>query len=238
MNTALPVNSKKAAMKYENTLDGVFLSRPNRFIAAVLVDGEEKIVHVKNTGRCKELLIPGTRVILQHFPNKGSRKTDYDLIAVYKGGRLINMDSQSPNKAAAEFIPQIFGENALIRPEAVFGSSRLDFFVKTADRKIYMEVKGVTLEQDGICLFPDAPTERGVKHLSELCRCVSEGYEGYILFVIQMKGVKCFKPNRTTHPAFADALIRAKNSGVTLLAYDCQVTEDSMTIDSPVEIIL
>lgn len=246
-------------MNYENTVTGRFIERPNRFIAAVEVNGRTQTAHVKNTGRCRELLTPGARVILERFPENSPRKTKLDLIAVYKGRRLINMDSQSPNKAAAEFIPRLFENVTLIRPETKFGNSRFDFYIEAAaenslypdknppentpgenakKRKIFMEVKGVTLENEGVCRFPDAPTERGRKHLEELAVCVKEGYEAYILFVVQMNKVKYFTPNRETDPLFGEALKRAANAGVVPLAYSCRVTESSMEIDKRVKIIL
>lgn len=202
------------------------------------INGKEETVHVKNTGRCKELLVPHARVILEKAPVGSSRKTAYDLIAVYKNGMLINMDSQSPNKAVFEFIPKLFENVTLIRPEKVFGSSRFDFYIEAGARKIFMEVKGCTLEENGICRFPDAPTERGVKHINELVRAVSEGYEAYIFFVIQMESAEYFTPNRETHPEFAEALKRASEKGVNILAYTCAVTNDSMEIDKPCRVVL
>lgn len=223
-------------IKYENIAKGTFISRPNRFIAICDIDGTQQRVHVKNTGRCKKLLTEGAQVILQSFPDNNKRKTAYDLIAVYKNGELINMDSQSPNKAAAEFIPRYFDGVTLLRPEKTYGSSRFDFYIEAGGRKIFMEVKGVTLEENGLCSFPDAPTERGLKHLNELINCIDDGFEAYVLFVIQMKNVHTFSPNRTTHSEFADALVRAGDKGVKVLAYNCDVTEDSMTICEPIKI--
>ncbi|MGN1089809.1 MAG: DNA/RNA nuclease SfsA [Huintestinicola sp.] len=225
-------------MRYENTVRGRFLSRPNRFIAKVLINGCEETVHVKNTGRCRELLTDNAEVILEYFPNSPARKTKYDLMAVYKNGMLINMDSQSPNKAALEFIPRLFEDVTLIRPETVYGDSRFDFYIEAGGRKIFMEVKGCTLENDGVCSFPDAPTERGVKHVNELMKCLSEGYEAYIFFVIQMERARYFTPNRETHPLFADALKMAAKNGVKVIAYTCDVNEDSMEIKEPVEVRL
>ena len=174
-------------MKYKNIKEGIFLSRPNRFIAHVEIDGAEQICHVKNTGRCRELLIPGTKVILEHTPCE-TRKTEYDLIAVYKGEKLINIDSQAPNKVVGEWIKEssYFGTPQLVKAECTFGNSRFDFYVESGNRKIFIEVKGVTLEKDGVVLFPDAPTVRGVKHLKELEMALDDGYEAYIIFVIQM----------------------------------------------------
>lgn len=234
-------------MKYENIIRGRFIERPNRFIAEVEINGRRETAHVKNTGRCRELLTPGATVILERFPENSHRKTKLDLIAVYKGELLINMDSQSPNKAAAEFIPRFFPNVTLIRPETKFGSSRFDFYIEAEKsveksdknlRRIFMEVKGCTLEKDGVCKFPDAPTERGRKHLDELARCAQTGYEAYVLFVIQMSGAKCFTPNFDADPEFGNALKRAVKMGVTPLAYECRVTEDSMVIAEPVKIIL
>lgn len=226
-------------MIYERISPAVFLSRPNRFIARVLLEGQETVVHVKNTGRCRELLIPGATVYLQdnHRPD---RKTGYDLIAVQKGERLINMDANAPNTVFGEwlrsggpgFVPD------LVRPETVYGDSRFDFYYEYRLRRCFVEVKGVTLEENGVVRFPDAPTERGVKHLRGLIRCVREGYDAAAVFVIQMKDVSYFEPNRRTHPAFADALAEASEAGVRLLALDCQVTPDSLCIADPVPIRL
>ncbi|MCM1578684.1 MAG: DNA/RNA nuclease SfsA [Ruminococcus sp.] len=232
-------------MRYGETVKGRFIERPNRFIAVVEAEGKRQTVHVKNTGRCRELLTPGAEVILEKFPESSARKTKFDLIAVYKGGLLINMDSQSPNKAAGEFIPRLFPDVTLIRPETKFGNSRLDFYIeaKSPDnahvtRKIFMEVKGCTLENEGICMFPDAPTQRGRKHIGELTECVRSGFEAYILFVIQMSGMKYFTPNYGTDPQFGEALKMAEAAGVRLLAYECRVTEESMEIEKQIGIIL
>jgi len=224
-------------MTYSHTLPGTFLSRPNRFIAHVEAGGGTVIAHVKNTGRCKELLDPGTRVILQKS-NNPARKTGYDLIAVWKGERLINMDSQAPNKVFGEYLRpgRHIDGITLIKPEARHGGSRFDFYVEAGRRKIFIEVKGVTLEKGGVVLFPDAPTERGVKHLNELAQCVREGYEAQVVFVIQMSDVRYFTPNNKTHPAFGGALAAAEKAGVTVLALDCVVTENSLTIGKPVEV--
>lgn len=225
-------------MKYNNTIKGRFISRPNRFIAIVDINGEEVVCHVKNTGRCKELLTKNACVILEKSDNP-ARKTAYDLIAVYKGERLINMDSQCPNKAVSEFLPKLFENTVLIRPETIWGNSRFDFYIETADgRKIFLEVKGVTLEKNNIAMFPDAPTERGVKHIKELEKCVLEGYEGYILFVIQMSGISIFMPNDETHPQFGKILRHAADNGVNVIAYECNVKENSMEISVPCRISL
>lgn len=193
---------------------------------------------MKNTGRCRELLVPNATVILEDHGENARRKTRYDLIAVYKGGTLINMDSQAPNKAVGEFLPLLFGENAAVRPETPFGGSRLDFYVRSGQREIFAEVKGVTLETDGVCMFPDAPTERGVKHLHELMNCVDRGFEAYAVFVIQMNRAKYFTANYGTHPLFGETLKAAREKGVRLLAYTCKVTENSMEIADPLDIIL
>ena len=221
---------------YENTLAGTFLSRPNRFIARVEIEGREETVHVKNTGRCRELLVPGARVILAPG-NNPARKTRYDLVAVWKGETLINMDSQAPNTAARELLERLFPGFA-IHPEHTWGRSRFDFYLEKGERRILLEVKGVTLEQDGLARFPDAPTLRGAKHLEELSRARAEGYESYILFLIQMKGCHALAPNEETDPAFAAALRAARDAGVGILCYDCAVTEDSMTSDRSVDIIM
>lgn len=230
-------------MNYGKITAGRFISRPNRFIARVEVDGEVQTVHVKNTGRCRELLVPYARVYLEVSDNP-ARKTKHDLIAVEKvkesGILLVNMDSQIPNSAAGEWLKNcgLFSENAVIMREKTFGKSRFDFYIEDGDRKAFLEVKGVTLEFDGVAMFPDAPTERGVKHINELASCIDEGYEAYILFVIQMKGMKCFRPHDAMHPGFGEALRDAKKKGVKILARDCIVTPDSMTVDGEVEVIL
>ena len=200
-------------MIYPNTCEGTFISRPNRFIAHVEVGGETVVSHVKNTGRCKELLIHGTRVIMQKC-DKPERKTLYDLIAVWKGARLINMDSQAPNKVFLEHLQsgRYIDGITLTKPEAKYGGSRFDFYVEAVERKIFIEVKGVTLKEDGVVLFPDAPTERGVKHLNELARCIREGYEAQVVFVVQMSDIRYFTPNNITHPAFGKALNAAKQA--------------------------
>ena len=226
-------------MKYENTKRAVFLDRPNRFIAHVDLNGQTETVHVKNTGRCKELLIPGTEVILEESVNP-ARKTKYDLICVNKSGRWINMDSQVPNKAAAEWIRagRLFPEEVTLKTEKVYGNSRFDIYVESPCRKAFIEVKGVTLEENDIARFPDAPTQRGVKHVEELIRCQEDGYEAYLLFVIQMKGIREFEPNWSTHPQFGEVLQKAQNAGVHLLAYDCLISEDYIEIQDPVPIRL
>lgn len=224
-------------MRYpvDSVLKAVFLRRPNRFIAHCLLAGEEVICHVKNTGRCRELLIPGAVVYLCLAPEESNRKTAYDLIAVEKNGHLINMDSQAPNAAASEFLKSRYDT---VWAEVPYGNSRVDFLVQKDGRKTFVEVKGVTLERDGAVFFPDAPTERGVKHIRELIKAVREGYGAAILFVIQMENVQYFAPNDTTDPAFGEALREAAENGVEILAYACHVEPDSMTITDPVEIRL
>ena len=222
---------------YDQVIWGEFMARPNRFIALVRTEEGVERCHVKNTGRCAELLVPGARVALA-VSNRAERKTRCDLVAVKKGGLFINMDSQAPNRAAAEALPRLFPGLGLLRPEAAFGQSRLDFYLETEKRKIFVEVKGVTLEREGDALFPDAPTERGVRHLKELEECLKQGYEAALLLVIQMKGPVRFLPNWETHPAFGEALLHARRAGVQLMAYDCLVGERDMTLDEPVEIVL
>ncbi len=225
-------------MHYEHISPARFLARPNRFIAQVELAGHIETVHVKNTGRCKELLLPGATVYLERSQNP-ERKTKYDLIAVEKGELLINMDAQAPNRvfgewAAAGGIPGL----KLLRPETTWGSSRFDFYYETAQDKGFVEVKGVTLEIDGGAFFPDAPTERGVKHLHELIAARQQGYRAAVCFVIQMKGVEFFSPNDTTHPAFGQALREAAKAGVEVWAYDCAVTPDSLVLADPVPVRL
>ena len=224
-------------MNYNNIIKGEFIDRPNRFIANVLIDNNIEVCHVKNTGRCKELLVKGSTVYLQKSDNP-NRKTKYDLIAVQKGDRLINMDSQIVNYVAVEYLQSLFDRINLIKPEYKYGNSRFDIYVETDTDKIFIEVKGVTLENDGIVRFPDAPTERGVKHLKELQKAVTEGYRAYVLFVVQMSDVKYFEPNAKTHPEFAEELKKAKENGVVPLAFDCAVTPDSIEIRKPILIKL
>ena len=271
-------------MKYNQVVSGTFLQRPNRFIAHVLIDSKEEICHVKNTGRCHELLIPGCTVYCAVSDNP-QRKTKYDLIAVEKiiesqtvfanagipsqhvkgtpeahSTLLVNMDSQAPNAAVKEWLRSgaaPFGSIDYMKPEYKYGNSRFDFYLEcktetkrtgtaptpaenetTRSRKIFLEVKGVTLEDNGVVLFPDAPTERGVKHVRELIRCHEEGFETYVLFVVQMEHAQYFTPNRKTHPQFADALCDARDAGVQLLAYTCKVTPDVMNINKELKIRL
>ena len=248
-------------MKYQKIKEAVFLSRPNRFTAYVTIDGIRQAVHVKNTGRCRELLYEGAAVYLEdRTENRGNRKTGYSLIAVEKkvaavekkasgavqGARLVNIDSQAPNKAVGEalaggriLLPGLSYPLIKIKPEAVYEASRFDFYVEdAAGIGAYIEVKGVTLEIDGAARFPDAPTERGVKHIRELCHALDHGIAAYMIFVIQMKGARHFEPNDETHPAFGEALREAWGRGVVILAFDCDVTPDGMTIGDPVDIKL
>ncbi|SET15105.1 DNA/RNA nuclease SfsA [[Clostridium] polysaccharolyticum] len=220
-------------MRYKNIKKGRFLGRPNRFIAHVDLNGEEAVCHVKNTGRCKELLIPGESVVyIEDHGEDARRKTRYSLIGVEKGNLMINMDSQAPNKVVKEWIAQggFLPGITLIKPEKKYGDSRFDFYLEQGDKKIFMEVKGVTLEENGVAMFPDAPTERGIKHMEELITCKENGYDAYILFVVQMAGMKVFKPNDRTHPAFGEALRKAKKHGVEILVKDCLVKEDELKI--------
>jgi len=231
-------------MRYQKIVPGTFCSRPNRFVAMVQPQGEPlQAVHVKNTGRCRELLQPGARVYLEQSANP-DRKTKYSLVAVEKGERLINMDSQAPNKAAGEWLAChiLPGRDELpvkIKPEYTFGKSRLDFCLEYSDgSRTLVEVKGVTLEEDGVLYFPDAPTQRGIKHLEELAGALAPNTRCAVLFVGQMKGVAAFRPNRRTHPQFAEALVRAAKAGVQVLCYDCIVTPETMVLDAPVQIKL
>ena len=225
-------------MNYPNMTPGVFLARPNRFVAHVSIDGETEICHVKNTGRCRELLVPGCTVWCQRSTNP-NRKTKFDLIAVHKGQRLINMDSQAPNAAAREWLRSGgLGQIEDLRAETVQGDSRFDFSFTKDGKPYFLEVKGCTLEQDGVCAFPDAPTERGAKHLRGLTELAKSDFGAYVLFVIQMTDVKYIHPNDVTDPAFGRALREAAAAGVQVLAVDCEITPDSMTIRDfvPVEL--
>lgn len=226
-------------MKYQRIRQGRFLRRPNRFIAHVEVDGAEEVCHVKNTGRCRELLVPGATVWLEESDNP-KRKTRFDLIGVDKGERRINMDSQAPNRVFGEWAGAGGFRTGLtvLRPETTFGNSRFDFYWESSEKRGFVEVKGVTLEEDGVVLFPDAPTQRGVKHLEELMAAKAAGYEATVCFVIQMSGVQCFRPNDRTHPQFGEALRRAAQAGVEILAVDCTVERDSLEIRERVPVEL
>ena len=226
-------------MQYQRIEKGRFLSRPNRFIAHVELDGRTEVVHVKNTGRCRELLTPGAAVYVEKSDNP-ARKTQYDLIAVEKGTLLVNMDAQAPNQVFREWAEagNFQGELTILRPETTWGDSRFDFYWEAGGRRGFVEVKGVTLEEDGHACFPDAPTERGVKHLNELVRCQTDGYEAAVCFVLQMEGMKDVAPHGRTHPAFGDALRRAAQAGVRIMARECAVTPDSLTIGAAVPVLL
>ena len=230
-------------MNYPNIVPGIFLSRPNRFIARVRINGREETAHVKNTGRCRELLIPGAEIYLQHHDNP-RRKTRFSLISVKKSDKLINIDSQAPNQVLKEalqegmYLPGLVHPITCIRPESVFGNSRFDFYVEAGGQKAYIEAKGVTLERDGVAMFPDAPTERGVKHVRELIRAAEESYTTYVFFVIQMKGICCMMPNDRMHAEFGSSLRAARKAGVHIMAYDCIAKPESLRLDQPVPVIL
>ena len=231
-------------MKYKKVAEGIFLKRPNRCIAQVLIDGEEETVHVKNTGRCKELLVSGARILLEDGRDNPNRKTKYSLISVWKGDMLVNMDSQAPNAAAfigikENKVKEIQNLTHLKR-EVTFGNSRFDLYFEALDddtlQKGFIEVKGVTLESDGICMFPDAPTERGTKHVLEMVEAVKQGYRGVILFIVQMKGPSLFKLNWEMDRAFAEAVQFASENGVEVLVYDAVVEKDEIILDGRMDI--
>ena len=223
-------------MKYKKVVEGRFISRPNRFIANVNIDGVPFVCHVKNTGRCRELLVPDAAVFLEES-NNPNRKTKYDLIAVKKGDRLINMDSQAPNKVFGEWAKDYFKPD-FIKPEVTYKGSRFDFYMEKEGEKIFVEVKGVTLESGGVVSFPDAPTERGIKHLLELSDAVKNGYTAYVFFIVQMKNVKYFEPSIERHPEFCKALRFAKESGVRVMCLDCEVTPNSLTARDFVKVVI
>lgn len=228
-------------MKYARIQQAKFIDRPNRFIARVEIEGRVETVHVRNTGRCREILIPGTTVFLEDV-DKPDRKTRYSLISAYKGGCLINIDSQIPNPVVGEAIRSglldMFQPLTLLKAETVYGESRFDFYYETFTDKGFIEVKGVTLERDGLALFPDAPTERGTKHLYELVKTVSQGYRSYVLFLIQMKGVVRFSPNTAMDSGFGNALKNAAVHGVEVLSYDSIITPDGIKLSDPVPVLL
>lgn len=226
-------------MKYESIVKGRFIKRLNRFVALCEIDGEEIYCHVKNTGRCGEILVPDAECYLEKSDNP-DRKYAYSLVVVRKGERLINIDSQAPNKAAGEFISSGYFcvQPELLKAEKCYGNSRFDFYFEHDGKKAFLEVKGVTLENGGSVFFPDAPTQRGTKHLNELCSCIEDGFEAYVLFVVQMKGVSSFSPNKLTDPDFSTALKRASQQGVHILAYDCYVSENEMKIKDKVPVVL
>jgi sugar fermentation stimulation protein A len=228
-------------MKYNHIIQGIFIKRINRFVAHVWIDGIEEVVHVKNTGRCKELFIAGTTVILEQAQNP-ERKTRFSIIGIYKGNQLINIDSQVPNQVVLEAL-QIgciaeIADIDMVKKEVTYGNSRFDLYFESDGCRGFIEVKGVTLEEDGLVMFPDAPTLRGTKHVLEMIKAVENGYKGYIFFLIQMKGVKSFSPNSKTDPTFAAALQLAVQKGVILLAYDSLVREDEIIIGDRVDIVL
>ena len=223
-------------MKYSKIVKGKFISRPNRFVATVEIDGKVEAVHVKNTGRCAELLIPGADVYLSPSDST-ERKTKYDLVSVKKGDFLVNMDSQIVNDVAKEYLTALF-PSALIKREVTFGKSRFDFYIENGKDKIFVEAKGVTLENEGVVSFPDAPTERGVKHLNELISAKKQGYLCYVLFIVQMEGVKYFTPNYKTHKEFGETLKHARDEGVNILCVECKIYEDEIIPSKEIEIRL
>lgn len=236
-------------MFYHNIHRAIFLNRPNRFVANIEIDGRNEVCHVKNTGRCRELLLPGAEVFVQCVGRGSgslaelsvapySRKTQYDLISVRKGQRLVNIDSSAPNKVFAEwvYVSGLFENITMLQPEYRFGRSRFDFCVEADGHRCLVEVKGVTLEEDGVARFPDAPTERGVRHLRELIDAEGAGYGALAVFVVQIKGVRYMEPNWTMHPTFGEAMAEAVRAGVNVLAIDCHVTEDSITAADIVEV--
>ena len=226
-------------MKYNKTVKAEFIERPNRFVAKVKLDGEEIYCHVKNTGRCRELLKSGADVWLEDS-EKPNRKYRYSLVSVRKGERMVNMDSQAPNKAVGEWLKNggLFKDIKLLKPESKYGSSRFDFYCEYEDKKAFIEVKGVTLENENIVSFPDAPTERGARHVSELIECINDGYEAYIIFVIQMQNVLYFTPNEDHDPLFARTLRQAQQAGVNIIAADCFVSDSEMVIEDFIEVKL
>jgi sugar fermentation stimulation protein A len=226
-------------MRYENMIEGIFKKRPNRFIAHVEINGQEELCHVKNTGRLGELLLPDAKVYVSHHDNP-NRKTKYSLIAVEKEGVIYNIDSQAPNQLALEWVEsgRFLNDVTFVKPEKTYKKSRFDLYIETQEKKIFMEVKGVTLNQDGIGLFPDAPTERGKKHVMELCEALEEGYEAYILFVVKFKPVKGFSPNSLRHPDFTECLRLAKEKGVHVIAVGCQVDPDHIYIENQIPVFL
>ena len=226
-------------MAYNNIHKGVFRNRPNRFIAEVEINDKTEICHVKNTGRCKELLIPGA-MVYANFVDNPNRSTQYDLIAVQKGDMLINMDSYAPNLAFGEYLKQgnFIADITHIKAETKYGNSRFDFYVETATTKVFIEVKGVTLEENGVAMFPDAPTERGIKHLNELATCIADGYEAYVVFVVQMEGISYFTPNYKTHVAFGETLTKVTQLGVKAIAFDCKVSPNEIAINKSIPVKL
>jgi len=233
------IHHPKISMQYSNIHEGTFLERPNRFIAKVIIDGKAEICHVKNTGRCRELLVPGARVLLEKS-NNPSRKTQYDLVKVYKGERLVNMDSNAPNTVFGEFLRSggLGFVPEYVKAEYSHGDSRFDYYFEHEGKKAFAEVKGVTLEDNNTARFPDAPTERGIKHLRGLMKCVKQGYEAYAVFIIQMRGIDCFEPAWDKHREFALTLQEADRAGVKILAFDCDVTREGLSIAGRVPVKL
>lgn len=230
-------------MKYKNVISATFIERPNRFIAICDIDGETVKAHVRNTGRCRELLIRGVKVYLE-ISDHEKRKTGYTLIAVEKGDRLVNIDSMAPNKVVSETLqtgklqlPNL-GKPKIIKAEKQYCDSRFDFYLETGTKKAFVEVKGVTLEENNIALFPDAPTERGVKHIKELIKATADGYEAYIVFIVQMKGVKSFSPNIRTHLEFGNELNKAFESGVHILCFGTYIDKDSISLGDPIPVVI
>lgn len=226
-------------MKYVNIKEGIFIERVNRFIAHIDIDGKVEVCHVKNTGRCKEILVKGCKVFVQEFDSK-IRKTKFDLISVYKGNRLINIDSQVPNKMFSEWVKlgNLFKDIKVFKNEVFYRNSRFDFYVEYENKKSFIEIKGVTLENEGVVLFPDAPTSRGVKHLKELISAREDGYEAYVIFILQMEGVKYFTPNYETHKEFGDILSLCKNNGVNIFAFDSVVSKYEIYIKDSVKVLI
>lgn len=230
-------------MKYKNVISAIFIERPNRFIAICDINGETVKAHVRNTGRCRELLIRGAKVYLEKADQE-KRKTGYTLIAVEKGDRLVNIDSMAPNKVVSETLQtgklhlSDLGKLTIIKAEKQYRDSRFDFYLETSTKKVLVEVKGVTLEENNMALFPDAPTERGVKHIKELIKATAEGYEAYIIFIVQIKGVSAFYPNIRTHLEFGEELKRALESGVHILCFDTYIEKDSITLGDPVPVVI
>ena len=224
-------------MEYQNICTGIFRTRQNRFVGTVQIGNREEICHIKNTGRCRELLCSGAEVFLEYCPAE-NRKTSYDLIGVKKGNILFNIDSQAPNRAVGEFLQKMLPSGSLVRPEVKCGQSRFDFYIETPEKRAFLEVKGVTLEENGTAMFPDAPTQRGAKHLQELARCKQEGLGAGVLFVLQFRGAERFCPNGRTDPAFCRALLDAARAGVWIGAYDCLVAKNRMELFRPIPVCL
>lgn len=229
-------------MQYKKIVEGIFLKRPNRFIAQVLIDDKVETVHVKNTGRCRELLVPGTKVLLEDCASNKNRKTRYSLISVWKDEILVNMDSQVPNQVVYEALNEdkiiTLTELSLVKKEVFYGDSRFDIYFEDEFSKGFIEIKGVTLEKDSTAMFPDAPTKRGARHVYEMIDAVKNGYQGYIFFLIQMIGPKIFRLNWEMDKEFSEAVQLASKSGVKILCYDSIVDKNSISIGQPVEIDL